>query len=103
MIIFTAPDTVDLIQSHRDPERYPQTIIIPVDLNKTFSYQLLTEEQWHHQESIDAETSIGHNKYLYTVWNQKVDFVKTAADRNYFNSNYFVWTDIGYFLFLLVR
>ena len=95
MVIFTSPDTVDQIKSHRDPLLYPQTIIIPVELNQTFAYNLLTEEEWSHQESIDKETNIGHNKYLYTVWHQKPDFVKTAADRNYFRSQYFVWVDIG--------
>ena len=69
--------------------------MIPVELNQTFAYNLLTEEEWKHQEKIDGETPIGHNKYLYAVWHQKPDFVKTAADRNYFRSQYFVWVDIG--------
>ena len=58
MVIFTSPDTVDLIKSHRDPLLYPQTIIIPVELNQTFAYNLLTEEEWSHQESIDKETTL---------------------------------------------
>ena len=95
MVIFTSPDTVDLIQSHRDPLQYPQTVIIPVELNQTLAYNLLTEEEWAHQESIDRETNIGHNRHLYAVWHQKPDFVKTAADKNYFQSQYFVWVDIG--------
>ena len=93
MVIFTAPDTVDLIQSHR--VNYPQTVIIPLELNQTMAYNLLTEEEWSQQEHIDKETNIGHNKFLYSVWHQKPDFVKTAADRNYFQSQYFVWVDIG--------
>ena len=52
MVIFTAPDTVEQIQSHRDPGLYPQTIIIPIELNQTFAYQLLTEEEWKHQAMI---------------------------------------------------
>ena len=93
MVIFTAPDTVDLIQSHR--VNYPQTVIITLELNQTMAYNLLTEEEWSQQEHIDKETNIGHNKFLYSVWHQKPDFVKTAADRNYFQSQYFVWVDIG--------
>ena len=81
-----------LIQNHRS---YPQTKIVPTELNETYSYNLLTEEEWKHQEDVDEETSIGHNRFLYTVWHQKPDFVKTAAERNYFNSSYFVWVDIG--------
>ena len=49
------------------------------------------------KESIDREIPVqGHNKLLYTVWNEKTNFVKIAADRNYFKSSYFAWMDIGF-------
>ena len=32
---------------------------------------------------------------LYVVWNEKINFLKTAAENNFFNSSYFLWLDIG--------
>ena len=56
---------------------------------------MLTEEEWLHQESLDPEQGIGHNRELYTVWSEKTNFIKIAADQDYFNSSYFLWLDIG--------
>lgn len=56
---------------------------------------MLTEEEWTHQESMDPEQGIGHNRELYTVWSEKTNFLKIAAHNDYFNSSYFLWLDIG--------
>ena len=56
---------------------------------------MLTEDQWEHQESLDPEQGIGHNRELYTVWSEKSNFLKIAVDNDYFNSSYFLWLDIG--------
>ena len=56
---------------------------------------MLTDSEWSHQESKDPEQGIGHNRDLYTVWGEKTNFLKIAADNNVFNSSYFLWLDIG--------
>ena len=56
---------------------------------------MLTEDQWAEQERKDPEQGIGHNKDLYTVWNEKPNFLKIVAENNFFNSSYFLWLDIG--------
>ena len=56
---------------------------------------MLTEEQWEEQERKDPEQGIGHNRDLYTVWSEKTNFLKIAAEENQFNSEYFLWLDIG--------
>ena len=58
-------------------------------------YNKLSHDQWTHQESLDPEQGIGHNRDLYIIWNEKTNFLKTAADQNFFNSSYFLWLDIG--------
>ena len=58
-------------------------------------YNMLTEDQWAEQERKDPEQGIGHNKDLYTVWNEKPNFLKNVAENNFFNSSYFLWLDIG--------
>ena len=62
---------------------------------QTKVYNMLTEQQWVHQEGMDPEQGIGHNREPYTVWSEKTNFLKIAADKDYFNSSYFLWLDIG--------
>ena len=49
---------------------------------------------WDYQHSIDKQKDI-RTKYCYIIWNSKVNFMKEAIELNYFNSDKFVWTDIG--------
>ena len=56
---------------------------------------MLTHSQWAEQERKDPEQYLGLNRDVYTVWNEKANFLKVAADLNYFNSSYFLWLDIG--------
>ena len=46
-------------------------------------YNMLTEDQWAEQERKDPEQGIGHNKDLYTVWNEKPNFLKIVAENNF--------------------
>ena len=59
------------------------------------AYLMLSTEEWEKQEQMDPEQEIGHNRALYTVWGEKTNFMKIAADENYFQSSYFLWLDIG--------
>ena len=72
-----------------------ETVVIESNLTDTLSYNLLSAEEWKHQEIIDPEKNIGHNREVYTVWNEKINLVKIASEKNFFNSSYFVWPDMG--------
>merc|ERR1712126_618941 len=91
MVIFT--DQKSAILEHRN-ETLP-TVIISLYIETTMVYNMLADVQWWIMENKDPEKDLGHNKKLYSVWNEKTNFMKTAADKNYFNSNYFLWLDIG--------
>ena len=71
------------------------TVIIPTKINNTMVFNMLTSEQWDVMEKMDPELGVGHNRELYTIWNEKTNFMMTAANRNYFRSEYFLWLDIG--------
>ena len=58
-------------------------------------FTMLNDTQWSEQERLDPEQGIGHSRLLYTVWNEKTNFLKIAAHNNHFNSSYFLWLDIG--------
>ena len=66
-----------------------------MDLVQTLVHNMLTHSEWAEQERKDPEQGIGHNRDVYTVWNEKANFLKVAADQNYFSSSYFLWLDIG--------
>ena len=70
-------------------------MIVATAINETSVHGMLSEEQWRAQEAMDPEQGIGHNRELYTVWNEKTNFMMTAARENFFSSDYFLWLDIG--------
>lgn len=51
---------------------------------------------WDKDYDMDPEKSI-HSIELYKVWAEKVFFVDRAINENIYNTDYFVWTDIGSF------
>ena len=65
-----------------------ETVVIESNLTDTLSYNLLSAEEWKHQEIIDPEKNIGHNREVYTVWNEKINLVKIASEKNFFNSSW---------------
>ena len=44
---------------------------------------------------MDNEQGIGHNRDLYSVWNEKTNMMKIVSDLNPYSSSYFIWLDIG--------
>lgn len=50
---------------------------------------------WDYQEQIDPQQHISRKKECYIIWNSKFNFVKEVMDTNPFNSEYFIWNDIG--------
>jgi hypothetical protein len=73
--------------------------------NRTFveipfhGYELTTPEwieRWKRELNRDPEKNI-HSWELYAVWALKQEFVHKAIQLNAYNSQYFVWCDIGCF------
>jgi hypothetical protein len=73
--------------------------------NRTFveipfhAYDLTTPEwieRWKNEWNRDPEKNI-HSWELYAIWALKQEFVHRAINLNAYNSQYFVWCDIGCF------
>ena len=83
------------IRSHLPPER---TEIIQFSRADTWAFSLKPEIEKifaqpsypvHHPNTVNANYScVMHSKY---------EFLSNAINKNYFNTKYFAWTDIGYF------
>ena len=89
IIIFTSNDLVDFFKKYNNANIY---IIIQnfEDLPIYKKYY----DIWDYQHSIDNQKDI-RTKYCYILWNSKLDFLKSAIELNPFNSDKFIWNDIG--------
>lgn len=89
MVIFCDEASYSIILAKRT---YPTKIIVT------------TLEQFHSYKYIDtyrANYEIDHEKFhspeLYLIWAEKIHFMKLALEMNPFQSDYFLWVDIGCF------
>lgn len=89
-VIFTDQRTFETL-SKKYPETENRTYIL-----KEISEFRTSEWDWSHDESIDTEKHVGHNRLLYQIWNEKPFFVKSAAEL-FPQYNAYIWCDIGYF------
>ena len=53
-------------------------------------------EMWKCQQVKDTKINICRAE-LYIIWNEKIHFIKEASELNIFNSEWFMWMDIGAF------
>jgi len=92
MVIFSDKASKPLIQQIRGhlPTYYA---IIDFDDFYTARY----ETSFYEHKLLDHEIGIVHNPQLYMIWNEKSHFLKKAADLNPFQTDYFLWVDIGCF------
>lgn len=91
MIIFTDKNSYDFIKESRK-NYLNKTNIIILDIKDFYTYKYL--DIWKKHLDIDHEKNI-HNIELYMIWNEKANFIDKAIDYNPFNTEFFIWTDIG--------
>lgn len=96
MIIFCDHLSQSLIKEYRTKfGLMDKTHIIPIDFFEFYTYKYYTV--FHKHQELDHELHIGHNPLLYMIWNEKSNFLLQASKLNPFQSNYFLWVDIGCF------
>jgi hypothetical protein len=104
LVIFTQPDLVEMMSNLRsDPSL--STIIIPCTLEDlpisklksdlAFEHAGKTLSFWEHQLEIDPEKNRHSSYYVFWIWLSKSWLVEQAIQRNFFQSEFFVYTDIG--------
>ena len=96
MVIYCDKHSAVFIEEFRTKNGLKEkTIVIPTSFNEFYSIKYIDDFMKHY--TMDTEQCIGHNEFLYMVWAEKSHFVKRTADINPFNSDYFIWCDIGCF------
>lgn len=92
MVIFTSEDLAANISALRG--KPTKTMIITMNLNETRMAKLHDMEYW--QKWSPALHARGAHYTSLWVWNEKVEFLKKASDRNPFQSTFFAWVDAGF-------
>ena len=96
MVVFTEPDMVDQIKDLRS-HAINRTVIIPIKLDDLPIGKLFSESFWQDQLDRDPEKRIHKSYQLFWIWLSKSWCVTQAIRMNVFESDIFVWSDIGCF------
>lgn len=90
MVIFTDKKNLEillnLVKECRE-DYLKNTIFVIKEFSELKMYNYI--EDWEKQIELDPERKI-HSKELYIIWNNKIDFIKQAANSNHFNSNWYI-------------
>ena len=93
VIIFTSPDLEQYIRNIANTHKTNQIHIIcrPFDeLEVNVKYKHIWEDQYSKDPTPHIRT-----KECYIIWNSKMAFLREAIQLNPFNSDKFIWNDIG--------
>lgn len=93
IIIFTSNNLVDYFNKLY-PDKTKLTIICKelenLPINKKYN-----TEFWDKQKKIDPDKKCKRTQFCYQIWNSKFYFLKLAIKINPYNSDKFIWNDIG--------
>jgi hypothetical protein len=94
MVIFCETECVEWIKELRK-DKIEKTNIITTTFKDFYSYQYI--DTFLENYTKDHEKKVGHNIFLYLIWNEKSHFLKRAIELDPFKTDYFLWVDIGCF------
>tara|TARA_B110000285_G_scaffold96364_1_gene109934 strand:- start:39 stop:785 length:747 start_codon:yes stop_codon:yes gene_type:complete len=94
IIIFTCKKDKSYLQNILDNNSSANYTIIIKEL-LSLEINKLYPAIWEDQETMDPNKRCGRGRGCYQLWNSKFHFLKEAIENNPYNSEYFVWNDIG--------
>jgi hypothetical protein len=94
MVIFCDAKSLPFIRDLRR-DKIDKTKIIEISFQQFYTYKY--SNVFLKQYESDPEKFIGHNIFLYMIWNEKSNFLKLAIEMNAFNDDYYLWVDMGCF------
>jgi hypothetical protein len=96
MVIFTEAELVDQIKALRS-HALNRTVIVPLELDKLPIGTLFLKDFWQDQLDRDPEKAIHRSYQLFWIWLSKSWMTTQAIRLNIFESDLFMWSDIGCF------
>jgi hypothetical protein len=91
-VIFTSNNLYEYIQKKTEHMKNIKIIIKDFDTIELFNKY---KHIWEHQYFLDKQKDTGRGIECYVLWNSKLNFLKEAYELNFFNSDKFIWMDIG--------
>lgn len=98
MVLYVQPDLVPVMQSLR-VHAADKTVIVAMNLNNLPLADLHrhNSEFWQNQLDIDREKARHQSFHLFWIWLSKTWWVRTTITHNWFQSDFFLYSDIGCF------
>jgi hypothetical protein len=100
MVVFTQPDMVETVQRLRAHAANRTVIVVQpsiTDLPVSQLYQQSHPNFWQDQLTMDREGKHHKSFELFWIWLSKSWWVMQAVERNFFRSDFFMYSDIGCF------
>jgi len=94
IVIFTSKNEKSYLETILEDNKNIQYTIIVKELSE-LEINKLYPNIWEDQEMMDPNKRCGRARGCYQLWNSKFHFLKEAIENNPYNSEYFVWNDIG--------
>jgi hypothetical protein len=98
MVVMTESSMVETIKSLRQ-HALDGTVIIELEVDDLPISQLHAEQKnpefWPNQLKIDREKGLHKSYQVFWIWLSKTWCVVQAIQKDYFNSSFYMWQDIG--------
>jgi hypothetical protein len=94
MVIFTEENLVPFFEECREGLE-EKTDIIVLPRSEWVATKKFSKTFWESQSILDPEKNTHKSSDLYKVWYEKKEFVMRAIEKNPFDSEVFVWADVG--------
>jgi len=91
MVIFTDEQSYNIMYNLRK-KHLDRTRIIILKLTDFYCYKYM--DYWNKDHARDHE-KLYHHQYLYMIWSEKSNFIKLAIEMNPFDTEFYMWCDIG--------
>ena len=95
IIIFVGNDEKEYIKNIIGKNTLVKYILIEKEINDFEIVKKYSSDFWNWQESIDPQSFCGRGQDCYKIWNSKFSLLQEAILLNPFNSDKFIWNDIG--------
>jgi len=96
MVIFTQEDMIDQIRQMRG-HALDRTVVVPLTVEQLPWATLFPKEFWEDQLQRDPEKRIHRSYELFWIWLSKTWLVNQAIRMNFFDSDLYLYSDIGCF------
>lgn len=95
LVVFTQSNMIERIKELR-MHAANRTVIVECELNH-LPIRLLGDDFWHNQLQLDPEATRHKSYQLFWVWLSKTWWTVQAVHLNFFESDFFLYSDIGSF------